>query len=782
LSGGSRGSGIDPSPNAGDVAWRDILAVLRRHSLFILLSVALGAGIAAYLAVRATPEYRASAVIRLGDTRRSITQGIEGPEDPAGQTNPLLSQAQLARSRSLIGQVVDSAGLRARVADKRVPQSLLAFAAVDAGAPDYTVSLAFSPREVSIVEGAPPARAAYGDTLSAPGFRFVIASPPKVDRTTITIHSRETTIDWLLSRLRVAPRQETDVVDVSFTHADPVVAQHVVNAVVHAYQAANVSAAQARSRKRRVFLEEQLRVMDAELANAEHNLAAFRTRERVYNSGPRLEAQQTALMTLDMRRHELAADRTMYQTMIQALEQPRAGANSDELRSTLATADLGSNPVVAHLYQQLTQYQSARDSLTTGQWRSAATNPDVGRLDTLIGAAERRLVGAVRGHIASLDARVGALDTLRARSVAAMDAFPRAESTEEQLLRHVEASRTLVDDVRGQYQKARMAEVVEAGQVEIVDPAGRPYQPESRLGLLKLAIGIGFGFVTGVGGAFVRERARGAIRRRGDLETELQLPVLSIIPRMGAPTTRQSFSRLTAMLPIGASADLPAGQLPSPSSADAEAYRLLRTNLHWAPQGVDALKTLVITSAMTREGKSMTSANLAFAFALEGRRTLLVDCDLRRTRLHHVFGVPRNPGLAQLLRGHLPAAAAVRSTFLPGLFFLPSGHLSSLPSDLLGLKQTRAVLDELAGMFDMIILDTPPVLSVADPVILAAQANGVILVVRAGETDREAVHQALRQLDSVGARVLGAVLNDPSGEVKRYGDYYATADYDAVGD
>jgi len=194
------------------------------------------------------------------------------------------------------------------------------------------------------------------------------------------------------------------------------------------------------------------------------------------------------------------------------------------------------------------------------------------------------------------------------------------------------------------------------------------------------------------------------------------------------------------------------------------------------------LKTLVITSAMTREGKSMTSANLAFAFALEGRRTLLVDCDLRRTRLHHVFGVPRNPGLAQLLRGHLPAAAAVRSTFLPGLFFLPSGHLSSLPSDLLGLKQTRAVLDELAGMFDMVILDTPPVLSVADPVILAAQANGVILVVRAGETDREAVQQALRQLDSVGARILGAVLNDPSGEVKRYGDYYATADYDAVGD
>jgi capsular exopolysaccharide synthesis family protein len=218
------------------------------------------------------------------------------------------------------------------------------------------------------------------------------------------------------------------------------------------------------------------------------------------------------------------------------------------------------------------------------------------------------------------------------------------------------------------------------------------------------------------------------------------------------------------------------------SLADAEAYRVLRTNLHWSAEGVETPKTLVVTSAMTREGKSMVSANLALAFALEGRRTLLVDCDLRRAKLHRVFGVPRSPGLAHILAGHITPAAAIRSTFLRGLHFLPAGRLNSLPSDLLGVARTRMILDELSQCFDIVIIDTPPVLSVADAAILAAEAGGVLLVVRAGETNREAVNQTLRQLDGVGARVLGAVLNDPSGEVKRYGDYYATTDYDAVGD
>jgi capsular exopolysaccharide synthesis family protein len=156
-------------------------------------------------------------------------------------------------------------------------------------------------------------------------------------------------------------------------------------------------------------------------------------------------------------------------------------------------------------------------------------------------------------------------------------------------------------------------------------------------------------------------------------------------------------------------------------------------------------------------------------YALEGKRVLLIDCDLRRPRLHQVFRVPRSPGVAQVLREDIGPAAAVRDTFFHGLSFLPAGRDTGGITDYIGSDRMRALLAALSDHFDMIIIDTPPVLAVADTVALAPLVDGVLLVVGAGTTDRHAVEQALGQLGSTGARVVGAVLNDSRGEVERYG-------------
>jgi capsular exopolysaccharide synthesis family protein len=207
--------------------------------------------------------------------------------------------------------------------------------------------------------------------------------------------------------------------------------------------------------------------------------------------------------------------------------------------------------------------------------------------------------------------------------------------------------------------------------------------------------------------------------------------------------------------------------------AGSEAFRLLRSSLKWA-QRDGARKTLAISSALSEEGKTTTSANLAIVYALEGKRVLLIDCDLRRPRLHKVFRVPRSPGVAQVLRGDLDAAAAVRDTFFQDLSFLPAGRDTDGIADYIGSDRMRALLAELSDHFDTIIIDTPPVLAVADAVALGPLVDGVLLVVAAGTTDRHAVEQALSQLGGAGARVVGAVLNDSRGEVERYGgdDYY----------
>jgi len=213
------------------------------------------------------------------------------------------------------------------------------------------------------------------------------------------------------------------------------------------------------------------------------------------------------------------------------------------------------------------------------------------------------------------------------------------------------------------------------------------------------------------------------------------------------------------------------------------------------------MKTLVVTSAAPGEGKTMTAANLAVTFAYDGLRVLLVDCDVRRPRQHDLFQVPRAPGLMELLmpsgtagdgvdslsfdpgagltEAGRPVTDVTRSTNVKGLSLLTCGALPTNASHLLSGVRMRVLLQELAKSFDLVILDTPPVLATADAGILGSIADGVLLVVRAGDTDRVAAKRAQQQLVNAGARIVGTVLNDPSGEISQYGDYYYPYDYAA---
>jgi Mrp family chromosome partitioning ATPase len=213
------------------------------------------------------------------------------------------------------------------------------------------------------------------------------------------------------------------------------------------------------------------------------------------------------------------------------------------------------------------------------------------------------------------------------------------------------------------------------------------------------------------------------------------------------------------------------------------------------------MKTLVVTSAAPGEGKTLTSANLSVTFAYDGLRVLLIDCDVRRPRLHGLFQVPRSPGLMELLTPSYngsdekqvlpfdpidgrtasgdPISDVIRPTSVRGLSLLTCGALPTNPSGLLSGVRMRVLLQELAKNFDLVILDTPPVLATADAGILASLADGVLLVVRAGQTDRVAAKRAHQQLVNVGASIVGTVLNDPGGEISQYGDYYYPYDYAA---
>jgi capsular exopolysaccharide synthesis family protein len=214
----------------------------------------------------------------------------------------------------------------------------------------------------------------------------------------------------------------------------------------------------------------------------------------------------------------------------------------------------------------------------------------------------------------------------------------------------------------------------------------------------------------------------------------------------------------------------------APNSSPAEAFRVLRTNLIFS-QAVRTLKTVVVTSCTPGEGKTTTAANLAITFAQQGLKVLLVDCDLRRARLHMLFDARRDPGLTHLVLGHNTVQEAVQPTGVEGLDLLTSGALPPNPQELLGGPRMQRALDELAGRYDLVVLDTPPLLATADAAVLAARVDGVVMVVRAAVTERAAAREVTAQIRGLDAHLLGVVLNDADDRLPAYGGYYGAYGY-----
>jgi capsular exopolysaccharide synthesis family protein len=195
----------------------------------------------------------------------------------------------------------------------------------------------------------------------------------------------------------------------------------------------------------------------------------------------------------------------------------------------------------------------------------------------------------------------------------------------------------------------------------------------------------------------------------------------------------------------------------APKSLAAEQYRSLRTRLAHA-EGAGGLRTVLITSPQKGEGKSVTAANLALTMAQEQRRVVLVEADLRKPSLQHLFGLPPGPGLADYLSGAVELKDALKFVPEHNLTLLPAGTTPINPAELLGSTAMRRTLDQLRTRFDRVILDTPPVLPLADVAILAPLVDGSLMVVRAGFTPKPAIENALRAFDS--SRLLGVVLNE----------------------
>jgi non-specific protein-tyrosine kinase len=294
---------------------------------------------------------------------------------------------------------------------------------------------------------------------------------------------------------------------------------------------------------------------------------------------------------------------------------------------------------------------------------------------------------------------------------------------------------------------------------QLLLPAGLPVDPVSPDMVLIGAFGLLAGLALGVALAFLRERLDDSLRGRLDLEANLNAPVLAVIPRVPGWRNKHDARLVTR---------------EQPKSAVAEAYRTLRTGISFlsAQRG---LKVLMITSPAAGEGKTTTAANLALVLADAGKRVVLVSADLRKPRIHRFFGMPNDVGLSSVLAEEVQPWEAILDPGLENLRILLSGPVPSRPAELLQSDQMGEILAGLREVADYVIIDTAPMLLVADALALGPLVDGVLFVADSDHTSRSAVAHSREQLEQVGAVLIGSVLNnfDPAkARAYRHYGYY----------
>lgn len=397
---------------------------------------------------------------------------------------------------------------------------------------------------------------------------------------------------------------------------------------------------------------------------------------------------------------------------------------------------------------------------TSGSQAPGAAQGELATLQSL-----RQQIAQREIEMEALQARLDVIDQYLAGATAELSDLPDKRIAYQRLGRELETKESLYRMLLGKLQEARIAEQSEGGNVTVISEALVPSAPVGPDVPRNLMAGAMLGLLLGIGLAFARDATDRRVRTPEDLR-ERGYNLLGVIPDMsrmkdgteGAADHGAYDSRLITML--------------NPFSPISDGYRRLQTNLEFVRRP-EPPQVVMVTSPEPGEGKTVTASNLAVAMAQSGRRTLYIDADLRRPRGHQMLGVPRDPGLTDYLHGTKAPDADAFPVAADGLYALMAGgKLSGHPTELLRSQAMRGLLERLRGEFEAIIIDTAPVLAVADAVPLATLCDAVILVSAAGDTHEEALQRSVESLRRVNAPIAGVVLNrfSPKGG-SRYGGY-----------
>jgi succinoglycan biosynthesis transport protein ExoP len=577
--------------------------------------------------------------------------------------------------------------------------------------------------------------------------------------------------DLVIDRYTIEPAKGTNVVRISVIDGDPAFAARFANAVAESYLDVNIDKRVDGTKDASDWLLVQNEELRRKVRGSEDALQQFMVDNGVLNASldSQLEEvkQRQSAFNAQLAMEEASQIRDVLN--VKALEQVRA---DPALLDTLP--EVQSATVVAAIKQRLIELRTLEMELGA---RYLPDHPKVKLLSDQKSALEADLKREVDALLTSMDrqnaSREATINGLRQ----ALDVERAKEARLNNLAldygrlrRERDTDQKLFDMVAARLKEADITGAQPFNNAHILDralPPKTPFKPNLQQALL---IALVLGLALGVAAALLLELGDTTVKSQLDLEALVDVPFLGLLPVIPVEDAANATDRATRQR-LTRERDLYI--VHNPRSAVAECARFVRTNLMFMSPD-RPLRTLVVTSPAPQEGKSTTAVLMAIAMAQAGSRTLIVDTDMRKPRLHRVFDVASDVGVSAVLLGESTVEQAVQATEVPNLSVLVCGALPPNPAEILLSTRFADLVKELGSKYDRVIFDTPPVGPVTDPAILGTLVDGVVLITKCGQTSKESVKLAMRALRDANVRIFGAILNDVDVTARRYaGAYYA---------
>ncbi len=773
---------------ADDFTVATAFGVIRRSRWLILLCLVLSVtAIGLYTFLWARPLYESTVALRFEEEEVNLPELVRR----LSTESQVSTEVEVLQSRALAEEVIRHFGLQldVRVPRKASRSELIGEVALTGQPVTADLRLTRQADSTFVIEDrvsdqrAGPVRP--GDRVALDGMEFTLLPGAAAhERLQLAVLGMDDAVRAFDGAMKVArPSRDANIVTLRYHGSDPELVAAVPNFMAHEFIAQRQEIKKTKARSTVRFLHKQLDTLSRQLAASEEKVRVFREKEQVVSLPDEAKSQVERLSRTQGDRATIEAQRSALAQLLAEVPvgaEPKSPTAPSPFRRLAAFPALINNNTVASLLSTLTTLENERSALLV---RRTQADPDVRNLTSRIHEVDEQLKSITTTYLAGLTHQVTAMDQSLKSLGTDLQKVPAKEVEFARLERTPAILQDMYNLLQTKLKEAEIAQGVDDPSIGVVDPAVRPERPIRPKPALYLAASVLLGLMLGVGTAFGRDLTNKAVRSRADVYQVTGMPVLGFIPRIRRARSRR-FQRAHPPLHFAPS-DLTAARhrvgvgvrprLVSPLGArligssdgasDAaveEAYTRLEANILFS-RPEERLKTLMFTSPLPGEGKTLSAANLAITLARKGIRVLLIDADLRCGVIHRLFDGTKGPGLAEALSGRVRIADAVRSVPLGArgrLDVLGRGGRPAFPSALLGSRSMGELIAEVSAIYDVVILDSPPLNVVTDASVLSAHVDAVILVARAWVTDLEALAYAVEQLRSARAPAIGVLLND----------------------